>query len=172
MSSAKSDDPPDQKQLEKLIKGIDPQAFELIPQKARPRVARLVQIAVTQTTASRFSSPLPPPDALARYNEIVPGAAERIFKMAEEQSAHRKQIETKLIGAQIRQSDCGQWLALAVAVLFLCGCIWLTFGGHDWVGGMLGGTTVVGLVTAFITSKSQQKTDLAEKRPGSQKRKH
>ena len=33
-----------------------------------------------------FAGPLPPPATLAAYNAIVPGAAERILKMAEAQA--------------------------------------------------------------------------------------
>jgi hypothetical protein len=37
--------------------------------------------------------------------------------------------------------------------------------------GILGGTTVVGLVKAFIKSKTEQRVDLAEKRSGNRGRK-
>ena len=40
-----------------------------------------------------WSGPLPPPDVMARYNDIVPGAAERILGMAENQTSHRIDIE-------------------------------------------------------------------------------
>jgi hypothetical protein len=51
-------------------------------------------------------------------------------------------------------------------VLFLIGSVWVTREGHDWVGAVLGGGTVVGLVTAFVGSKRHQRTDLLEKRFG------
>jgi hypothetical protein len=35
--------------------------------------------------------------------------------------------------------------------------------GHDWVGGIIAGTTVVSLVGAFITGKWQQKKSLEKK---------
>jgi uncharacterized membrane protein len=44
-----------------------------------------------------FTGPLPPPEVLAKYNETVPGLAERIICMAEQQAKHRQQIETTVI---------------------------------------------------------------------------
>jgi uncharacterized membrane protein len=47
---------------------------------------------VQQTSVQSFSGPLPPPEVLKRFDEIVPGAAERIIKMAEAQSEQRKDL--------------------------------------------------------------------------------
>jgi uncharacterized membrane protein len=169
--SGKSDVSPTQQQLETLIKEIDPKTFESIPQKVRPKVAQLVQAAVIQTSISFSSGPLPPPESLARYNEIVPGAAERILRMAETQSDHRKQLENRTVDSQIRQSDRGQWLAFAIAIAFLIGAVITALYGHDTVAGILGGATVVSLAGAFIAGKVQQQRNLAEKRPGVRPRK-
>jgi hypothetical protein len=49
---------------------------------------------------------------------------------------------------------------------FLIGSVLVTLEGHNTVGAVLGGGTVVTLVTAFIGSKRQQKTDLMQKRFG------
>ena len=35
-----------------------------------------------------FSGPLPPPELLKQYDEVVPGAADRIISMAEAEQAH------------------------------------------------------------------------------------
>lgn len=44
--------------------------------------------------ASIYSGPLPAPETLAAYEQILPGAADRVIAMAERQSAHRQQLET------------------------------------------------------------------------------
>jgi uncharacterized membrane protein len=48
----------------------------------------------TELSYSVHSGPLPPPEDLAKYNMIVPDAAERILRMAEKQQAHRMELET------------------------------------------------------------------------------
>jgi uncharacterized membrane protein len=44
---------------------------------------------------SEFSGPLPPPGMLARYNDALPDGADRIVKMAEDQSSHRRRMESR-----------------------------------------------------------------------------
>jgi uncharacterized membrane protein len=43
--------------------------------------------AVEYSETSMFSGPLPPPELLYQYNEIVPGAADRIIACRERSSA-------------------------------------------------------------------------------------
>lgn len=44
-----------------------------------------------------WSGPLPPPEALQRYDAIVPGAANRIFEMAERRHQHQIDQEKAII---------------------------------------------------------------------------
>jgi uncharacterized membrane protein len=81
------------REIETILKEADPKTFESLDPKERQKVAQLVSVVFQR----HFSGPLPPPEILAQYNEIVPGAAERILKMAEEQSAHRRGLEDKTI---------------------------------------------------------------------------
>ncbi|MCL2659595.1 MAG: DUF2335 domain-containing protein [Acidobacteriaceae bacterium] len=43
------------------------------------------------------SGPLPPPDVLTQYDQVVPNGAERIMAMAEQQSRHRIELEPRLL---------------------------------------------------------------------------
>jgi uncharacterized membrane protein len=162
--SGKSEEP-NQPQLERLVKEIDPKTYDSIPRKERPKVPRLVQIAVSQASISQFSGPLPPPDALRAYNDILPGAAERIFQMAEKQSDHRQQLENRVATAQIGQSNRGQLYALIIAIAFLIGSVICAVTGHEAAASVLGGGTVVSLAGAFIAGRVQQRVNLAEKNP-------
>lgn len=51
------------------------------------------------------AGPLPDPQSLQRYDDIVPGAAERIIVLAEKQASHRQKIERRVVwingGAQL-----------------------------------------------------------------------
>lgn len=84
---------------------------------------------------------IPSPDALARYNAIVPGAAERILRMAEEQSRQHYQLEQALIQSEGRRAVVAMGLSTAVAVL----CVLLGSANallSDW--------PVPGTVIAFL----------------------
>lgn len=69
-----------------------------------PEIQAILRRIQTQVT---FSGPLPPPEVLERYNSIVPGAAERILKMAETQSLHRQELEKIAVKSGSRDSICG-----------------------------------------------------------------
>lgn len=108
--------------------------------------------------------PLPDPEDLAKYNQIIPEGADRIMKMAENQSAHRIEIEKVVISSQQVQSQRGQHFGLAIAIVGIGASVFLAMNGHDVVAGVLGGTTVVSLAIAFIEGKKAQQRDLQQKR--------
>ena len=66
--------------------------------------------------AMRYSGPLPPPEALERYNQILPGAAERIIAMAESQHAHRQGLEKHVIESNVSAQRLGTILGFVVAM--------------------------------------------------------
>jgi uncharacterized membrane protein len=152
-----------QKEFEELVKAADPLVYSKLPQDVRPQVMRMVEIVVSQIT--KFSGPLPPPDQLAKYNQVLPGAADRIMTMAEHQSAHRMELEKLVVSGQLNQSNRGQTLAFIIAILFLIGALTATLLGHDAVGGALGTTAVLGLVATFIAGKWEQSASLQKKAP-------
>lgn len=47
--------------------------------------------------ASYFEGPLPHPKALQAYDQIIPGAAERILRMAEAEAEHRQEMEKRIV---------------------------------------------------------------------------
>lgn len=55
------------------------------------RVATLVQSNISH------SGPLPDPDTLQRYEQVLPGLAERILVMAEKQSEQRQGLERAVV---------------------------------------------------------------------------
>lgn len=59
-----------------------------------------------------FSGPLPPPAALEQYNEVLPGSAERILAMAENEQRHRHSYDNGLLGLFTR----GQWFAFILGL--------------------------------------------------------
>ena len=110
------------------------------------------------------SGPIPDPETLERYDSIIPNGAERIMIMAEEQSKHRRAIETKVVGEQTKSSKRGQIFAALLAVLLIAAGTWAYQTDHDEVSGTIFGVTVVGLVAVFIAGKRQEKKSLQSKR--------
>ncbi len=88
-----------------------------------------------------------------------------MLRMAENQTAHRIEMEKLIITSQQQQSARGQTYGLAIGLTgMLTGAV-LAYLGHDWVGGVIAGTTVTGLVSVFVIGKAQQSKSLSEKKP-------
>lgn len=81
------------------------------PQTAHRGVALSSQVS--------WAGPLPPPAALEHFNKIVPGGAERIFKMTEKEQEHRIIIEGQT--ASIAEARRGQ---LAGALISTLAVVW------------------------------------------------
>lgn len=97
---------------------------------------------------SEFHGLLPPPKVLAEYDQVVKGLAERIVSWPEAEFKHRRKMDV----CAIRRSWAGFWAALAIALLFGCGSIWLGLAGHEAVASILGSINIVGVVTTFLVA--------------------
>ena len=78
------------------------------------------RLPIAQRLAMSYEGPLPPAAEFQRYNAVVPGAADRILKMAEIQATHRQGIERLAVLADVASSMMGTVLA------------YIAFGGTMW----------------------------------------
>ncbi|MDR2012555.1 MAG: DUF2335 domain-containing protein [Rhodanobacter sp.] len=94
----------------------------------------------TQTLVQQ--GPLPDPATLERYDRILPGAAERIIVMAEQEQRHRMDMDAKALeddqayraavleshkenaAAMFRSDMLGQWMGGGIAVACVAGAIY------------------------------------------------
>ena len=111
-------------------------------------------VTVTQQiVAEHFTGPLPPPQALAQYNEIIPGLAERIVAMAEEEAKHRRSIEHKVVDNTFQEGKRGQHYGLAIGIVAILAGAVVAIAGHPTAGSIIGGGGVVGLVSVFVVGR-------------------
>ena len=103
-----------------------------------------------QETTFAWQGPLPPPRALQAYDEVIPGAADRILKMAENQAAHRIQMERIAIQSEVRSSVWGLTAGFLLSAAVIGGGIYLIATGHDWAGSMLIGFDLATLAGIFV----------------------
>ncbi len=119
---------------------------------------------IIATRTEFFSGPFPHPELLAQYERVLPGAAERIFKLTESQSQHRRELEKKVVNSGVINSRLGTLagLVIALAVIFVgfkTVKLGQSLGGWSLIAGSL-----ASLVYSFRSQKQQQQRDLAEKK--------
>ena len=115
-------------------------------------------------THAYFRGPLPPPAVLAAYERIHPGAADRIFTLAERQILHRHRLETDSLQGALRVEARGQWCALVVVLAGMLFGALLTYTGHGSAGLLAMLTPLAGVAAAFLHSRHAQSRERETKR--------
>jgi uncharacterized membrane protein len=113
-----------------------------------PKSTRIIQ-QVTQESLA-FSGPLPHPTVLEGYEKTLPGAAERVIKMAENQAAHRQGIEKVVINSDSRNATLGVIFAFIIAMTGLVFAYRLVMAGHGAEGTVIGALDLGALVGIFV----------------------
>lgn len=111
-----------------------------------------------------FSGPIPPPTILDGYERILPGAAERIMKLAEDEARHRRSVEILTRKAEIRlakgehyQIYLAQLLAFIITIAFVIGSVFLLYNGKALTGSLLASGALAAVVAAFLAKGRQKK---------------
>jgi len=99
-------------------------------------------VALDAIIAAQFSGPLPPPDILRAYDEVVERGAERIVSQWERETKHRHSLESRQLDAFISGRTRAQWMAFAVIFTLGVGGLCLVALGHSLLG-------VAGFLTAL-----------------------
>jgi uncharacterized membrane protein len=118
---------------------------------------------ITLFRLDHYQGPIPPPELLAKFNDLVPNGAERIFCQFEAQSEHRRSLE-KLV---ITSDQTRAYLGLA------CGTV-VSLGGFTVAGICIAyGQTLPGLATVlsivatlagvFVSGTNSRKKERIEK---------
>lgn len=136
---------------------------EILEDPNLPEESKVKIVTAFMTTVHHFSSsyagPIPDPDSLRQYEDILPGSADRILKMAENQGSHRRKREIKEGDSRIKQSSTGQWMGFLLALTFMIIAAYLTINGYPIVGGLIATTTIGIVITAFVLGKKYDRAD-------------
>lgn len=95
-------------------------------------------LTVSQTVkkVEKYSGPIPPPEALKKYQDIDGSFPERIMGNWEKQTQHRHNVETKAIDANITVNKRSQWFAFTISLCTLSIAGYAIYVGQFWVGGI------------------------------------
>ena len=149
---------------EKIVREIGEKVPELMRLPERERARAIKEVA--SLTVS-YSGPLPTPDILERYDAIVPGAADRIIRMAEQDLEHAIEMQRSAVvleqSVQAREDQrlrhdqayrmIGQLLGFLACLALVGASITFAWLGHPTHAALFGGGTVVAIASAFIYGK-------------------
>lgn len=117
-----------------------------------------------------FRGPIPPPDELRAYEEIVPGLANRLVScyeeqvtMAHEQSLHRQALEKHVVHGDSFRSTMGLVFAFVVMLAALAGAGVCAVHGALAIGVAFIAAPVIAAVIAFINVGQKRTEERAQK---------
>jgi hypothetical protein len=90
-------------------------------------------------------------------NPIPMPVSREKMELAHELAVGQLQLNRDWMREQVKLSARGQWMATVLAIFCIVASVVVTLWGHDWVGGVLGGSTVVSLATVFVVGQATKK---------------
>jgi len=126
-------------------------------QKTQQKIISAVQ---QQIKTEQFQGPIPSPKILAGYEQLLPGAADRILTMAEKEENHRHAMdkmsltaETDGLKNEANDTKRGQYCGLIIGITAILAGTYTSVNGFPWAGSFIGAGGVIGLVSAFIVGR-------------------
>ncbi|GLU54437.1 hypothetical protein Dfri01_38980 [Dyadobacter frigoris] len=144
--------------IEEQIENIEPGLSIDLPQEKKEK---LINFAMKVT---RHRGPLPSPETLRQYNEVIPDLGERLVTMAEKEGDHRREIQRKdadhrremdkkLVEGSLSFPKRGQMIAAGLTVFIVSLGSYLVATGNATAGTTIIVSTVVSLAAIFVLGK-------------------
>ncbi|MBF0292745.1 MAG: DUF2335 domain-containing protein [Nitrospinae bacterium] len=108
--------------------------------------------------------PIPSPETLAHYDEILPGSAERIISRWEQQGNHRMELEKVVIYTDSRLAYLGMLCAITIGLSGILSGTWIILNGKDATGLGVIISALAALAGVYVYGKRKQGRELQEKR--------
>lgn len=130
------------------------------------------QTALFEQTAV-YHGPIPPPDMLQRFDDVVPGSARQILEDAHNEGEHRRNLQKSTTDANIasqkhqlqiaaRQSEIvyrtdllGQILGAGISLVCIGSSVYLAVESHYWIAAILGGIPSAALIRSFFFDRKK-----------------
>lgn len=158
------EEPPLPRTIEETLAGLPAsvgQDLRHLLEQAPPGAGRVIQ-AVLQY----HSGPLPPPEALAGYDAVEPGAAGRIISMAERQQTHAHRMATSTLRSESVYRLCGILAAVLITGGAIVGAVICALFNHEKAAIALGAAAGVStLAGVFIRGRDMTRVQDAPTPP-------
>lgn len=125
-----------------------------------PRSASLVQ---ARAEFLQYNSHLPPPEVMAHYEVILPGATDRFLRVVEKQSDHRMALEADVVRSDIKRSNAGLIAGFIIGLASVAMGGFLVWSGHDLAGATFVGVPMASLVGTFVYGTNSRRKERESK---------
>ncbi len=135
-------------------------------QRRQPQVEDAASEHVLSTVRHEMtisSGPIPAPEILKAYEDLVPGSAKQIIDVFVDQARNRQLIEHKMADASIRLTFQGQWLGFIIALVSIGAFLISALVLHTLLGLVGIFAAIAALAGVFALSSINQTRERIEK---------
>lgn len=111
-----------------------------------------------------YRGPIPAASELKKYEEILPGAADRILTMAEKQATHRQKLESTVVDSNVKNSKRGQCFAFIISLVVVVAGFTLIMSDKPGWGLSIIIADLAVLAAVFIGNRISISRELSHKR--------
>jgi uncharacterized membrane protein len=147
----------DGEELDDLAQEIAKRIGNVVPRG--PQQAQVVAQMVSLVSEERFSGPIAHPKHLREYEDICPGAADRIIAMAEANLAHAQAMQTTAISGDIADVKAGRAYGFWALIALIASAGGATYLGHEVLAAAFLGTGALGVVGQLIQGRKRPDPD-------------
>ncbi len=151
-ATPKAKSPPDtvSASVDPLKEEIARQLGPLVQQNVREEAVQRVLSIFYQES---FAGPIAHPRHLAAYEQILPGSAERIMRMAEKAQEHNAAMERKLVDAEIADTRRGMLFGFVALLILLALATMFGLMGQPVMAGLFLTATLLSAVPVFVNGR-------------------
>jgi uncharacterized membrane protein len=134
------------------------------PRHAAPYAETVGRTVTTlQQYEEDFEGPLPHPQILVRYNEIVPGSAERIIDAFVNQANHRMSLEKTVVEGGSKRAYLGIGAGFTLSLVLFAIAYATIMAGHAVEGVAIASINLAALVGTFVYGTNARQHERREK---------
>lgn len=93
-------------------------------------------------------------ELLNRIEKIQPAMAKILLDEVKAEAAHRRDVEIRRLQAETASKLRGQIFGLIACLASLGTACYAASVGAEWIGSIVGGSTILGIVSMFVLGKS------------------
>lgn len=108
-----------------------------------------------------FSESIPSPAILAEYEKVLPGSAERIVRMVENEQNHRQDWEAARISGDASEIMRSQWMDLAIVIGSIFAATAFAMSDMVAAAGIFGAVGILWAAAGILSTQGKQKASKA-----------
>jgi uncharacterized membrane protein len=124
---------------------------------------------LARVVSKSHSGPIPSAEELEHLERVMPGLANRVVIMAEKEQNIRHSTTNKVIDKEFTLRGNGQLLAIFALSMLLLTVGYMAYLGDTKSAAWLGGATIVGVVSMFVTGRWFDSSEGSNEEPVSEK---